>query len=548
MGNCPCFINVSEIAPEEQNEEERRRSEYHSKLTHEDLGLLGISVHYLSNQFLAELKSAGLHEFSRVYDIENTRNFDQLGIIRKKGANVKCPIDKRVGAAYVHSITDMNDVGRADIMLSYAWAYSIGDIIDTLVGYCKGSKRDPKQTFVWMCCLCDNQHRIAESKRLGEVVPVDEFRTAYFGRVKEIGHILTMMIPWQASTYFTRVCCVFELFMASANGCSITLGMPRKERNEFMDAMRSDDGIKQVKDFFALLSQIDVKEAKASEEDDLRNIQYLIENGVGYEAFNVRSRSQIQKCVVDFIESEVVKEKLKLVDTNSKKRQGNLLNNVAGVFRLVGEYDRCMTICQEALRTNEAVHGQNSKEAARTIEIIGGALYFQGHKDEAIQLHESALVIRKKELGKNHEDTAASMEWVAFILTDKGETEQALEMHKDVLEIRKNVFGWEHEKTAGTLNFIAALLKEKGEKEEALRLYKEALEIIEKVLGWEHKETSATMFTIANTLYESGELKESLKMFEESYKIEAALYGSQHPQAVHIREWITNVSCEIGMG
>lgn len=507
--------------------------------TPEQFGLLGISVNYLQTKFMAEVRNAGFDETSTMCDIE------EHGFIRRKGAAVKCPIEQTLGAAYVHSITDIDDVGKADIMLIYASAYTIGDIVDTLVGYCRESKIELEKTFVWVCCLCNNQHKVIEDKKGSEAALFDGSRKVFDGRVKKIGHVLAVMAPWHAPIYFTRASCVFDLFMASENNCNITFGMTPKARNELMDVMRSDDGVGQINELFQALDSFDVIETEASEKSYYENIMNTIDNETGYDNFNRRINELVRKWILDLLETEVVKSKIKMKDDNSKAQQGSLLNNVGALFRHIGEYDRCLTIGEEALRTNVSVHGRDNSHTARSLEIIGGALYFRGDKFEAMRMHEEALAIRENVLGRYHEDTASSIEWIAFILNDDGEKEEAMKMHANAQAIREKVLGREHEKTASSLNFMATMLQEKGEKQEALKLYKEALEIEEIVLGREHRDTVATISSIASTLYENGELEESLKMFREASQIEEKVYGGNHPQTVNTHEWIAEISYAI---
>jgi len=263
--------------------------------TSEKLGLMGISVHYLSNQFMREVRNADFDETSKIYDIVDF-------VIRKKGANVVCPIEKIRGAAYVHSILKMY-VGKADIMLSYAWGDSIGDIVDTLVGYCTEANLNQKNTFVWICCLCSNQHS-------DKIVPLDNFRLVFDWRMKEIGHVLVVMAPWQSPTYLTRVWCLFEIFMATENGCNVTITMPTRERNKFMSSMRSDGGVDQVSNLFTALGSIDITKADALQESHRKNILHLIKNEVGYDNFNVKVSGLMRKWALGVVQAFTIYEQV----------------------------------------------------------------------------------------------------------------------------------------------------------------------------------------------------------------------------------------------
>ncbi len=112
-------------------EKRRKSKEYYS--------FLAPSVHHLQTVFLEYVKENDFDpSTAKVYDIENLQS-EEPGLIRKKGIDVICPMDGELGAAYVHSILEDGDdhVGTATHMLSYAWGYHIGDIVDTLVSYCE---------------------------------------------------------------------------------------------------------------------------------------------------------------------------------------------------------------------------------------------------------------------------------------------------------------------------------------------------------------------------------------------------------------------------
>ena len=49
-------------------------------------------------------------------------------------------------------------------MLSYTWDYTIADIVDALAAFCGGHMLKPNRTYVWICALCVNQHRVREAR------------------------------------------------------------------------------------------------------------------------------------------------------------------------------------------------------------------------------------------------------------------------------------------------------------------------------------------------------------------------------------------------
>ena len=165
----------------------------------------GVSVHCISTSLLEEVQQMNLSLDSKIYEIEDLHS-DSLGVIRSKGANTTCPEDGRLGSSYVDALEGEDNVGTANIMLSYSWSYSIQDIASTLVDYCTNHNLDPKRTYVWICCLCINQHRVAESmKNKSDAVTFEDFRDIFHQRVTKIGHIVAMFAPWTQPLYLVSL-------------------------------------------------------------------------------------------------------------------------------------------------------------------------------------------------------------------------------------------------------------------------------------------------------------------------------------------------------
>lgn len=92
-------------------------------------------------------------------------------------------------------------VGLATLMLSYSWSNSLGDIIGVLEEHCRVRQLDPAKCFVWIDCLCINQHRLAAVDVIAHEVLVMTFGT----QLARIGNVLVLMSPWTNPLYLTRV-------------------------------------------------------------------------------------------------------------------------------------------------------------------------------------------------------------------------------------------------------------------------------------------------------------------------------------------------------
>jgi hypothetical protein len=116
-------------------------------------------------------------------------------VIRGQGKDTICPRDGRKGAAYVDAVEN-GAAGRAQLMLSYTWGYTVASIVDSLVAYCEQRQLDEDNTFVWLCCLCLNQHRVREQREKGEVISTEDFQKEFETRVLGIKHVLSLTTPW----------------------------------------------------------------------------------------------------------------------------------------------------------------------------------------------------------------------------------------------------------------------------------------------------------------------------------------------------------------
>jgi hypothetical protein len=118
-------------------------------------------------------------------------------VIKNKGRNIICPRDGRLGAAYVDCLVGEDHVGQANVMISYGWGNTVNDICAVLVKYCSENNLDIKRTYVWICCLCNNQFRVDEQDN----VPFSEFEQIFEDKVVGIKSVVSLLSPWNAPVY-----------------------------------------------------------------------------------------------------------------------------------------------------------------------------------------------------------------------------------------------------------------------------------------------------------------------------------------------------------
>ena len=117
---------------------------------------------------------------------------------KPSGEGVVDPRDGELNCSYVDSLSGSDDVGSASALLSYGWTNKVYNIVEALESWTKSNGRDPLRTYIWICSLCINQHRVVK------LMTPNELKKEFRPRVQAIGTILPFLDPWDDPIYITR--------------------------------------------------------------------------------------------------------------------------------------------------------------------------------------------------------------------------------------------------------------------------------------------------------------------------------------------------------
>ncbi|CAB9506175.1 Tetratricopeptide repeat protein [Seminavis robusta] len=563
-----------------------------------ELSRRALSVQYLATTFLQEVYAAGMNRDCSIYQLENLEH-DEAGIIRQKGANVRCPLDGREGAAYVHCVQGRDNVGVATQILSYSWSYTIGDIVDTLVEFCKSTGRDPKRTYVWICCFCINQHRVAKqkkSRRSGTISPdAVDFFTVFGDKVTGTGHLLAMMAPWHNPVYLQRIWCIFEMHTAQQGNCKVSVLMPPREKAAFEKDVLGESTGDGFQTLMKALSRTRVQKAKATVESDRQRIMDIVENNQGCGALNIQVNELLRAWVLEIVSSlsnrkvlswngieeslenakacnriglllnklglhdaalEKYRKALQIHLTLRKKdgstRSSSTLevatccNNIGMALYTKGNYEDALAEFQSAARMLEGKLGKKDAETATSYDHIGSVLEAKGNNRDALMYYRKALRARESALGKQHRDTAASYSNVGTVLSSLGQHDEALSHHKTALSIRRSVLGKRHPDTATSYNNLGMVLRATGDHKGALEMYQKALKITELVLGREHQTTATCYSNMALILHDKKDHAAALVEFQKALEIHETVLGREHPETAISLSYVGQVLEALG--
>ena len=224
---------------------------------------------------------------------------------------------------------------------------------------------------------------------------------------------------------------------------------------------------------------------------------------------------------------------------------GGLMNNLANVYYVQGDYEKALEYYGKALAIHERVLGSEHPDTASTYNNLAIVYHAQGDYEKALEYYGKALAIRERVLGSEHPDTVSTYNNLAVAYDDQGDYEKALEYHGKALAIRERVLGSEHPDTAMTYNNLATVYDDQGDYEKALEYYGKALAIYERVLGSEHPDTSDTYNNMANVYFIQGDYEKALEYYQRALKVYLDTFGEEHPHTKIIRDNLTRLQEEM---
>ncbi len=481
-----------------------------------------------------------------IYQLENLLHGQEVeghqqqpGLIRRKGINIICPRDGKLGAAYVdclphhHNHDDDDDVvqdhvGRANLMLSYTWGNTYKDILDVLSFYCQRHNRNPKRTYVWICCLCNNQHRVLENLKNGHVVPFTQFQTTFSNKVLGIGNVLALISPWDDPIYLTRVWCIFELFTAYKHSsgralnahdeehqqqqpgasCKLQIDMPQRARNALKQFIydTTDDSDHVRMKFHQVLGNTAIQDANASVPADKENIMKLVqaEDG-GYVALNNAVNDLLRGWLNDMLKEifDHVKTEIRAInaadadadaDAAAKKQPAN---NNTGTKDDTNDHE---SINNDSINVSNSINDSKTNKIKNCLENLGAVFQFHRYHDIALDCAMTNLQFCKTHFGEDDIMTSNPMNDLINIYRSKGQLTEAIEIGQKSLTIKEKIHGTNHPKVASTYYNMGRVYSDKRDFEMTLEYYNKALYIWENQLGTDHEKT-ATIYHSLGFIY-----------------------------------------------
>jgi CHAT domain-containing protein/tetratricopeptide (TPR) repeat protein len=205
------------------------------------------------------------------------------------------------------------------------------------------------------------------------------------------------------------------------------------------------------------------------------------------------------------------------------------LNNLAMLYRAMGEHGKALPLCLEARRLVRQAQGEKHPLYATSLNNLASLYQDMGEPGKALPLYLEARELRRKLLGEKHPDYASSLNNLAALYSAMGEHRLALPLLQQALRLRKETLGEKHPDYASSLNNLAVLYQQMGEHGKALPLFLEARTLYRKLLGEKHPRYATSLNNLALLYQVMGEHSKALPLLLEARDLCRQVLGEKHP-------------------
>jgi tetratricopeptide (TPR) repeat protein len=327
--------------------------------------------------------------------------------------------------------------------------------------------------------------------------------------------------------------------------------MPAREKEAFKKHILSDH--RAYNKIFNALAGTMIQNAKASVEEDRKNILRLVQEGCGVDKLNARVnkllREWLNQNLVEFVHD--IDSLLKVEHYGGKKPIELIVayNHLGHVFYHNLQFELAMDCYQKQLDLSKVNFGSKDVVTSSAYNNIALVYSHWNQCDEAIELFQKNIDILLETYGNDHYNqwTASMYCNIGSAYKEKGDMDMALYYYEKCRLKSEGMYGLEHERTSSVYNEIGFVHAEKGNLDKALMYLHKSLKITEEVLGLlEHPSTAASYNNIASIYFEKGKYDDALRYFLKALHILEKVHGHHHPNTVTLYENIFLIYFEKG--
>jgi len=208
-----------------------------------------------------------------------------------------------------------------------------------------------------------------------------------------------------------------------------------------------------------------------------------------------------------------------------------VLDLLADALRLGGKAGsaEALDVCRRAVRIKEKELGVEAPGTAASIHNLGALYWANGDYASARASLERALGIRERTLDKNHPDIARSLLYLANLDISMGHETTARPLLERAIAIQRVALSPADPEIAQGLNMLGTVLYNIGDYYSAGPAFEQAISIREKSLGEDHPYVAESLRNLGALHAEMGNYDDALQYLDRALRIRRLKLGPNHP-------------------
>lgn len=220
------------------------------------------------------------------------------------------------------------------------------------------------------------------------------------------------------------------------------------------------------------------------------------------------------------------------------------LNNLAGLYRLMGDYNKASRLFDEVLNLFQNIGSIDGYLYASALNNAG--LVSQNLRDysKALDLHTQAYAIVEK-LPRDYYLLATTLLNMSNPLAELGQRQEALNYIQTALCLCEKGTGVESPQYAAILNMQAKLRIQEGDNSGAEESLLRSLDICVKCKGWENPETAEVLKSLGRICLAANRTEEAFQYLKQASKTIEALYPPEHSEVGDIHKLLKHIQKKV---
>lgn len=204
------------------------------------------------------------------------------------------------------------------------------------------------------------------------------------------------------------------------------------------------------------------------------------------------------------------------------------VNNLAGVYRELEEYEKAEEFYLRGLELRRAAHGDAHREIASSLNNLASLYRIRGMPKRAERCYVEALDIWRATVGEHHPEYANTLSNLAHLYHIEGDYDCALPLSQQALTLRQTLLGERNPAVAVSLNNLAMLYTSMGTPLLAQPLLEQSLAIRREAPQPSPPAIATALTNLASFFYLIGSYDQAEPLYREALTVWRSVVGTGH--------------------